>query len=517
MELNVFKNQFLNTKPKQSNYQPARRKHMKPIISLLWGLVVLAICHLTAWADISAPPQNIQLQIGSIPTTKSITQYGITWTFAEPVPFGQFVNGDFWVVDPGNGVEIINITPGDAIRTGTTQHMNGSMLNPHTALQGYDGYYNPYGYQNYDASKNVGIGISPSTPLTLSGNISLVSTESNLLPGENHLSYVKNAAVLTCLSSIPPTGCFRPGISSTTKTLHNISSIDYSKLKSLSVSNRPTLQILQAYSDRFKMVWLTHDGAHTARYMHPSGSGMDNYYYAGDFSQAAELLHLDYTKAEKESLLINFMQLGIDLYSYIESGEFGWPPNGGHGSARKWPILFTGIMLDYAPMKNIGQKSGNYLYANGHVPGNPPSDYIHFGEDGQTFYVTQFDVDITNSVAWAPDFRNPGTETRYSVAMLGMPEWAIRHSIDPEVSDASWTSEYRNVYAVPGPSMAGTMMSCLVMGAKSLWNNNAFFDYQDRYWAISRGKADPFGYSVPNQQAGYISGSILWDTYRAKY
>jgi hypothetical protein len=480
---------------------------MKPIISLLWGLVVLVICHLTAWADISAPPQNIQLQIGSILTTKSITQYGITWTFAEPVGYGQFVNGDYWVVDIGAGVKIINITPGDAIRTGTTQHMNGSMLNPHNALQGYDG------YQNYDASKNVGIGISPTTPLVLIGNVSLVSTISNLTPGVKNASYVKDAAVLTCLTSVPPAGAFRPGISSTTKTLHKSNNLDYSKLLSLPLTNKPAIS---TYANYFKMVWLTHDGGWTGRFMHPSGSGLDNYEYATTFGTAAKLLHLDYTHEEKTQLLINYIQLGIDIYSFIESGANGWPPDGGHSNGRKWPILFAGIMLDYAPMKNIGQKSGDYLYSGGHGAGDLPADYIHFGEDGQTFYVAQSDVDLTNGPTWNPDTRNPIIADRYTSAMIGMPEWGIRYSTYPEKSDASWTAEYRTIVSAV-PAWEGFMMSCLFMNAKALWNHNAFFDYVDRYMAISAGNIDPFGYVVPDEQAGSRPVSRVWDTYRSKY
>ena len=33
-------------------------------------------------------------------TASSITKDGITWTFSEPVPVGQFVNGDYFVVGP---------------------------------------------------------------------------------------------------------------------------------------------------------------------------------------------------------------------------------------------------------------------------------------------------------------------------------------------------------------------------------------------------------------------------------
>src|SRR5665647_1227881 len=112
----------------------------------------------------------------------SVTQYGITWTFDADYTVGQFVNGDYYVVDPGSGVNIVNINPGDAIRPSTTQHMNGSMINPSSATQGYDG----FGYDGagglYSDSVNVGIGISGSTPIILYGDSSLVSTISNLAP-----------------------------------------------------------------------------------------------------------------------------------------------------------------------------------------------------------------------------------------------------------------------------------------------------------------------------------------------
>src|SRR5262245_9975677 len=42
------------------------------------------------------------------PLRASVSQYGITWTLAKPVPVGQFVNGDFYVVGP---VTVVSIAP----------------------------------------------------------------------------------------------------------------------------------------------------------------------------------------------------------------------------------------------------------------------------------------------------------------------------------------------------------------------------------------------------------------------
>lgn len=484
--------------------------------NILAAISIIFLCVTIPTASTAASltsPANLRIDNGSAPTpqtTTSISQYGITWTFAEPVEYGQFVNGDYWVVDPGGGVKITKISPGHTLHPDTGRHMNGSMLNPATATQGYDG------FQNYDPEINAAIGASPSSPLILSGDVSLVSTISNLAPGVNHLSYVKTASVLTCLSSTPPDGSFRPGISSPTKTLHNISSLNYNLLEKLACPiSKPDIN---TYAGYFQMVWLTHNGGWTGRYMRPSDSGLDNYYYPGTFATAALMLHLDYTNAEKEKLLINFIQLGIDIYSYLESGAKGWPPDGGHSSGRKWPILFAGIMLDHSPMKNIGQISGNYLYSNGHGPGNPPLDYKHFGEDGQTFYVTQSEVDITNGPSWNPDTRT-APNYPYIYAMTGMPEWGIRYSTYPQNSDASWKASYRTIGCC-APAWAGTVIAARIMNAKSLWNYNAHFDYIDRYMAISKGGLDPFGYEVAGETSGSRPGGLIgamWDTYRGSY
>jgi hypothetical protein len=302
--------------------------------------------------------------------------------------------------------------------------------------------------------------------------------------------------------------------------LHNISDIDLTLLKKLAVPSGQTITAttLNTYADFFQKVWLDHDGSFIVRYMHLYSNGMDNYYFPIKFAEAALLLHLNFTDEEKHNLLVNFIQIGIDLYSYISSGAKGWEPDGGNGNGRKWPILFAGIMLDYPPMRDIGQKSGDYLYLSGYGPGNPPPDYVHFGEDGQSFYVAQSDVDITNSSAWNPDTRT-APNYPYTLAMIGMPEWGIRYSTAPSISDASWRANYR-IVGTGGQTWSGFVLAARIMGKKNIWNHDALFDYVDRYMEISAGRPDPFGYVVPGESAGYRPTGILgamWDTYRDDY
>lgn len=92
---------------------------------------------------------------------KSITQYGITWTFSEERPCGQFVNGDYWVLGP---VKITDINPktGD----GGIDYSNGSMLNPVPSGGPGEGWVSrtdfeqafPNGGAIFDALKNFGWG-----------------------------------------------------------------------------------------------------------------------------------------------------------------------------------------------------------------------------------------------------------------------------------------------------------------------------------------------------------------------
>ena len=108
---------------------------------------------------------------------------------------------------------------------------------------------------------------------------------------------------------------------------------------------------------------------------------------------AALILYLDDPNTQKETLLIRYVQLGIHLFGIVKNGGiYNWINDGGYANCRKFPILFAGMVLDDADMKNIGRKSGDYLYEGPYGPGNVPPDYIHFGEDDQTFYITESDI-----------------------------------------------------------------------------------------------------------------------------
>ena len=92
-------------------------------------------------------PQNADAS-----TSNFLSKHGITWTFTENVEYGQFANGDYWVLGP---VTISSISPDfDGLS-------NGWQVNPSvSSSHGFDaGCKN----DNFDAS------LVPNLPYTATG------------------------------------------------------------------------------------------------------------------------------------------------------------------------------------------------------------------------------------------------------------------------------------------------------------------------------------------------------------
>ena len=427
-----------------------------------------------------------------------VSQFGITWTFDKDYTIGQFANGDYWVVGP---VTLISIQPASVELDGRT--INGSMINPSPKLgqmQGYDSaMYGRYARPgDFDPSLNVarpnGEDLSKSNPLVLQPGCSLVSTESTLQANDS--TQLQTAAVLTVLDSSADDGSFRPPYSGTDKTIRfNKGQLDYSLLAGLKpASGSPGLATVERY---FERPWIDHVPSWPATAIHP----VDNMPVYGreiatQIGVGALMLNLNFSNARKEKLLIRFAQLGIDLYGIVrDGGEKNWVANGGHASGRKWPILFAGLVLNDPNMKNIGRPD---------IPDYGPShpEYVHFGEDDQTFCVTQADVDVTHSPAWNPD-RRDAQKIPYEQEDIGLPEWGIVHADEPERSNKFWNTSYRQVSS---PGWGGFVLAAHIMGAKDLWNHDALFDYKDRYMQV---EVDW------RQTSSFVLN--MWDAYREDY
>ena len=408
------------------------------------------------------------------------------------------MNGDYYVIGP---VAIIGIEPASFEIEGRT--INGSMVNPSPRFgqtQGYDsGMYGRYARPgDYDPGLNAarpnGKDLSEGNPLILPPGSSLVSAISTAEAGGR--TQLQGAAVLTVLKKFAPEGSFRPPYCGTDKTIvFNESRLDYSLLASLRpVPGTLALSVVERY---FERPWLDHIGNFVGRAHHPVDN-MPDYgrEIATQIGIGALMLHLDFSNQQKEKLLVRYVQLGIDLYGIIQDGGTNnWVNNGGHASGRKWPILFAGLVLSDPNMMKIGR---------GGVPDYGPShpEYVHFGEDDQTFYVTRADVDITHGAQWSPDGRD-AQRIPYEHEDIGLPEWGIVHTTRPERNNKFWEAAYRHVSS---PCWGGFVLAAHIVGVRDLWNHDALFDYKDRYMQVTVDR---------RRTSRFVE--TMWDTYRADY
>jgi hypothetical protein len=432
---------------------------------------------------------------------RQIDQFGITWMFDKDYPIGRFANGDYWVVGP---VTIVGIDPPSVKADGRVT--NVSMVNPSPRLarkQGYDSaIYGRYAKPgDYEASLNVarpnGRDISKNNPLVVNPGSSLVSTIST--QEEDGRIQLRTAAVLTVLDGAAPQGSFRPPYCGTEKAIRfNKAELNYSLLAGLKpVPGSPSLTTVERY---FERPWLDHVGGWEGRHVHPADN-MPAYDrdVCTQVGVAALMLHLNFTNQEKETLLIRYIQLGIDLYGVVQDGG---AENWQQDSGRKYPIMFAGLMLSDPDMMNIGAKSGDYAHTAPYGPGNPPPDLVRFEEDETTFYVSQVDVDMTHSPQWRGDFRD-ATWLPYEEEDINLPEWGIVRLYDRTGINKSWETSYRRVI---GQAYGGFVLAMHIMGVKDLWNHDALFDYKDRYMEVE---------SDRRETSRFVER--MWDVYRADF
>lgn len=384
---------------------------------------------------------------------KEISQHGITWTFDKPYPAGTFVNGDYWVVGP---VTITSITPPSSVEADNRMR-NGSMINPVIGPeQGYDSA--KQGPAGYDPKYREDLNVALRLPLEVAPGSSLISTISHDDAG--HRPQISDAAILTVLAAPAPEGSFRPPQTGTDKTLHwNISQVDWTKLKSLP---RPSEALpLDKVAARMERPWIVQNPNWTGGFIHPDNNqppyGRDISFALGEALLSA---NLDYTKEEKQDLVIRLLQYGIDVFGAAQGGAV-WVGYGGHNQGRKMPLIFAGLLFNNKAMLAYADAASHFI----------------FQEDQQTFVVEAGDVDRTLHSA---DSRK---REAYLSEDVGIAEWGEQHSRQPQRDARNWDAPYRrNV----GSSLLSHVLVARLMDAEGLWNWPPFFDYMDRYWEIEK-------------------------------
>lgn len=300
-----------------------------------------------------------------MPTTRSLTRGGITWGFTHDVTYGQYANGDYWVLGNVNGgVELSSISPqctlgaafntgGPAVIANTFADTNGSMVNPHWVelaqtysanigsipfgatefkkVQGYAGinsagsYFNEGYVRAFNWALQNNQPISNSNRKTLPVNSSLVSSDTS---NNTSLPSIKKIAILTCVSAVPPDGAFRPAYNTTDKTHYFTSGdIDYSILANIPASSVSALMPSSTY---FSALLLSTSGPRMCyqageyeAYRFVAYDSNCGQYYAGEGGNMHPVVAIGYlntdriSAANKITLANQIIQIGIDAAGNI--------------------------------------------------------------------------------------------------------------------------------------------------------------------------------------------------------
>ena len=391
-------------------------------------------------------------------TRDTVTQYGVTWTLAARVPAGRFVTGDWWVVGP---VTVESVTPAP------TLERHGSVVNPLAgSTQGYDARI-----AGFDAS------LRAQFPLELEPGQSLVSTASveqigqktpETVRGQYCRGPLRTAVVLTCLKEAPPADALRPAYVGTWKEMFTASQFRRDLLPQLKAPGPvPDVEVYERYLER---IWLDHMRQWVNRKMHPLENMPD---YGREItnivSDVALLVLLEDPRKERETLLLRYVQKGIDYYGVTQSDNDLWIANGGHNSGRKWPILFAGLMLGHRGMMNVKAT---------------------FQEDQQTYYGKGFDG---QKALWTITLNNPN---------------ARHEEVDPKTWNTYGDTKGNNglkaegYRKLNGPTWVGQALAARLTNMTANWNHPPFFDYVDRWWQETH-EANDFV-------------KAMWETYRDK-
>jgi hypothetical protein len=426
----------------------------------------------------------------------SIEKDGITWKFNESVTYGKYVNGDYWVLDTGDGIVIKEVFPAP------NDGFNGSMVNPNVGSQAYDKYIDAY-------DENLAVKF----PVTLHAGDSLVSTISvtdkdlnaygKISPSwytysqglsASH-SRLMNASVLTVVSKVPKYGEFRPPYVGNTKKSYNVRNINWSILpKRKAPSSLPDVEYYERGVER---PWLMHIYHYSNRKMHPV-ENMPNYHReVGTFLSDVSLILL--TDGATRKLLYGFIQTGIDHYHTIINGA-------ADNSTFEFHSIFTGLLLADQEMMNVW------------VSGQSKT----LGRGFEKFYFPDQKLStISSSIV-----KGEKSWTGYDVMFRKKRGDAEHEHLHPSewekvVNGGGIKQETYRLCCDSKPHF-GMVLASRVLKAGKYWPNNALDVYMDRW--VSESKYDP-GLKVIKEyypdfahgKRNYILGSKFVDAMYEKY
>lgn len=439
---------------------------------------------LPIYTKATAPPTP---KLEDLPLLQTISQYGITWTFEAPVRVGQFVNGDYYVVgavtitsiDPKPlwGDEVGEIINKEGVREGQYAGQtarNGSVLNPRCDIENAQGYRECAGFDSriphdrYDPQQFAHLPIRMKPGDSLVSTISRRNDEITKFSGQ-HVNPLRVAAVLTCLAEPQPLDAFRPSYCDAANGKVYLARTLRRELL-LTLPRPPSAPAnLDLYVAAFQKPWL--DIAEFG-FAAPT-ENLPNYgqIIVNLVGEASLLLHTDYTAEQKEPLLVNFVQVGIDFWGLARTGR-SWPAHGGLNSGRKWPILFAGIMLDDQDMQSPTKVLPNLHFQEDDQTAMCPYEYrgkVH--ERGWTGAKVIF---TGHSLAGTGAGRGKWDDGWGTVDVYPPTEWPRLQPGSLPASEGYRRSNTSN-------SWVGQALAARLMHVEKIWDHDAFFAYVDRW------------------------------------
>jgi hypothetical protein len=416
-------------------------------------------------------PATPRLQ--ELPLKESVSQYGITWTFARPARVGQFINGDWYVVGP---VTIQAITPrplyGNEIPESELDHMdkerpeeqrvrNGFMLNPPARMKvaydsGVRNWFDPSLIRKLPVAMEAGDSLV-STISTPKGLVLDAQLRNTIERGVEDSSPIRTAAVLTCVGAPQPADAFRPAFCDRRQRIYRARDLERERLPTAAAAK--SIPKVEQYVRFTQRPWV---GTCFFGFEEPV-ENMPQYglEYGRVAGISALLLCTDLKPAQKEPLLVNFVQVGIDLGGMVRAGHPGWTAWGGHGSGRKLPILFAGLLLGDDQLAHINQSFPT----------------VSFGEDEQTAYGDSW----TGARVVFAGHSGIDAATGVGRDRVRGADWGpYEHTQPSQWKEGQNLSEsYRRCCTSVG--WVAQALALRLMHAEKAWQHDPFFAYVDRW------------------------------------
>jgi hypothetical protein len=415
------------------------------------------------------PPSSSRLE--DLPQKQTVSQYGITWTFENPARVGRFVNGDWYVVGPvaitaidpkplyGSEIPESELDSMDKERPSGKRVRNGFMLNPPAQMKvaydsGVRNWFDPSLIQKLPVSMKPGDSLI-STISMPKGLVLHAQLRNKIERGADDSSPIRTAAVLTCVSAPQPPDAFRPAFCDRTQHLYFSHNLKRELLPSVAATK--SLPPVDQYIRFTQRPWV---GTCFFGFEEPV-ENMPQYglEYGRVAGISALLLCTDLPREQKEQLLVNYVQAGIDLGGMIRAGHPGWTCWGGHGSGRKLPIVFAGLVLGDDEFADI----------------NKSFPKASLGEDEQTAYGDSW------TGAKVVFTGHSGIDAATGFGRDRGHGWGpYEHTPPSEWKEGQNTSEsYRRCCTSIG--WVAQALALRLMHAEATWNHEAFFDYVDRW------------------------------------